>query len=243
MAVLNIHLEGIEKQFFRNQDVQLRLFELLNRDIPAVLSLPPWMEDYWKKTNPGVIDLARVVVKSPGSFLGQQGEFHQCGNAHTIADPWHENYCFYGKGLSHSEQRFFMERGRDRLEKLMGIRPVMYVPPNHQFDQTTLEVAEDMGYRYFADLALLPVKPYYFGSMLVVPEAPIRKGMFSFGNYIHYDEIDRNGANYQKALEIATPLSLLGGRESPDPLWAANRAIKTSYKVVRDVKRLLTGAR
>ncbi len=241
MAFLDIHLESIDRKSFSGGNVLRRLMDLYHHEVPVVLSLPPWMEDYWKKENPAVIEVVKTLVKRPGSFLGQQGNMHKCKYDHTVADPWHENSCFYNAPLSKEEQGRLMWEGKERLEKLIGEKPALYVAPNHQFDETTLDVAENLGYRYFADLKLLPVKPYYHGSMLVVPEAPIKKGMTSFGNYIHYDEIDRHFKNFSNAVIMATPLSMLKGESSPDILWTPNRALKNSYKLARDAKRLLSG--
>jgi len=240
MTILDIHVEGIEPKDFPEGNVNQPLKNILMFKVPVVLSLPSWMEDYWlrEKNNLELIELVKEAVIRPGSALGQQGNLHKCHHPHKLVDPWHENSCIWRSSPSRQQQEELMKRGRERLEKLIGITPIVYCPPNHQFNRDTLEVAERTGYHFFTDRAMISLKPYNLGSMIIVPEADLdRKRLKTSMVYIHYDEIERIGNRYGEAVRDSEPLVINPRRVSKSRI-TLNRALKTGYKIARDLIKL-----
>jgi peptidoglycan/xylan/chitin deacetylase (PgdA/CDA1 family) len=239
MPALDIHLEGIEGKDFANGDALHLLREIKERRVPVAFSLPPWMEEYWKKTNPDVISLVREVVGMPGNVLGQQGNTHKCKYPHTLVDPWHENRCPYRHTPSKQEQRDLMEAGRAKLAALLGVSPQLYVPPNHLFNHDTLEVASEMRYWFFAVKSIVRLPPYRFGNLVVVPEGDLTRGQLGrAATYIHYDEIDSHRANYEEAVRKATSLNDIGARYVGPDMIGLNNSLVLVWKIVRDAIKL-----
>jgi len=214
------------------------LKETLDIHVPLGLSFPPGMIAYWmgSEKGPETIELAREVVKRPGSFLGQQGDTHRCSYPHGLVDKWHENYCPWGPALSAKKQRAFMTEGRDSLGEFMGVEPTVYVPPNHLWDDTTLHVAAEMGYTHLMDKAMIPLPAYRFGGLIVVPERDLRKGQFDGAAvYIHYDELDAHRGFYGHAMANAESLADITPERVSQKLIERNRRMKHRYKLVRDI--------
>jgi len=198
---LDIHFEGMD-------DNGAKLREILDRDIPCALSIAPytfrkgWYDD-------DVLGLAYDAVRREGSVLGQQGNMHKCKHKHRFVDPWHENHCLYGWSLSKDEQRELIEKGRETLKKRLGVNPEMYVPPNHQFNMATLDVAIQMKYKVFAIRGLKTSEPLTYanvhGPIVVLPEVKLSNDGTT--HYVHYDEIENQREQYEKALESVIPFS------------------------------------
>lgn len=206
MAALNIHHEGLNPNSFPNKDQTYYFRQILEKNIPVVIS--PCLNNYkrgdWdSKGGVEALELAREIVKREGSVLGQQGYTHKCKYEHKFVDPWHEFYCLWRKRISRVEQKEWMKRGREELEKLMGKTPELFVPPNHYFDETTLAVAEELGYNYFTNQAVIHLKPYKFGDMIVVPEGNLVRDEIEGRAvvYVHTDQIYSNEDTYRNVLD------------------------------------------
>lgn len=249
MTVADIHLEGIEPKDFDGRDVPKRFREILQKDVPVVLSLPPWMKGYWTREDYRIISLAREIVQRPGSALGQQGNLHRCEYPHKWADPWHENSCLWGKSISWAKQHDLMETGRKILTDLMGIEPRVYAPPNHQHDENTLAVARFMRYDFFADRGMINLSPYQWTEdgekpsnekrLIVVPEGDLRRRQFDRAAvYIHYDQISRFPLEYAMLLERASSIDDVQPEHVSQRAIAANNVLKIGRKVVRDARNL-----
>jgi len=235
MTVLDIHLEGIKPESFRDRKVTHIFEDILANNTPVIVSLPPCLEQTWLSQCPQIIELTKEVVKRKGSALGQQGLNHKCKNFHRFADPWHENSCIWYHSPAAQEQEEFMKKGREQLEKLTGQIPSVYVPPNHYFNQDTLEVAEQMGFKFFMDRALISLQPYSHKNMIVVPEADLtRKTPEVSAHYIHYDEIDSYLTNYVQTLVNAEPVTNIKSSPPQKNKQKLNRFLVTSAKIARD---------
>ncbi len=236
---LDIHVEGLNENNFENGDKIRIIQEILEKNIPVAFSFSPWQEPIWREANPIFFELAKFAVKREGSFLGQQGLNHKCIHNHRFADPWHENYCIWKGKINSLKQFEFMQRGRDILEKLFDKIPEFYAPPNHYCDRTTLEIANVIGYKFCADKAMIELKPYKFGNMLVVPEGNLEKGQI-WGRaaiYIHYDRIDRSRENYNKILYNIISMDELEPDRVSYSKKKLNSIIKYSSKIARDIRR------
>lgn len=250
MVVLNIHLEGIEQERFKDGNVTGIFEEILKRKIPVAISLPPHMKNYWIKKNSKIIDLVKEILSREENILGQQGLNHQCKHKHVFADKWHENFClWHSKGIGAEEQKRFMEEGLGRLTRLVGKKPELYVPPNHQFDYSTLIAANCMGYKFFSDQAVIPIRAHefqqfaVFGKMLIVPEGNLFRSEIEGRNavYIHYDQIDSLREKYGEAvydviIDSATSMRSLKPQEVSERDKRKNRYSKYFRKYARDIK-------
>lgn len=241
MVALNVYIQGIEEKNFRNGDVTAYLRDIVDRKLPVGLSFVPARGDYSSDPldNEDILNLTRKVLNN-GGILGQQGLYSKCPNEHKWRDPWHENWC-WNKTFSAEKQRQFMEKGRKILRDLTGFLPSLYSPPNHYFDETTLKIAEDMGYDYFADKSMTLKKPYQFGRMLVVPHGELHKGRTEGreAGYIHYDQIMANEEAYEAAIIDIRPFSALKASEVSELSRWTNDKLKYGYKAIRDAKRIV----
>lgn len=239
MIVLNIYLQGLDEKNFKDGDITQYLREISEKKIPVCLSFVPAREEY--STNPlfdyKIRTLTRNILDN-GGILGQQGFLSKCPNEHKYRDPWHENWCWKG-AISAEAQREFMEKGRKKLKELTGFFPDLYSPPNHYFDETTLKVAEEMGYRFFADKAMIDIQPYTYGKMLVVPHGELEptRVRATAAIYTHLDRILESEDSYKKVLAEAVPFSDLRSEESSAFAKKTNEFLKYGYKRARDVKR------
>lgn len=244
MCVMDIHLEGIEPQYFENGDALHILQEISHKGTPVVISPPPWMADgEWMRHNASdadkLVKLVGEIVNQPQNALGQQGNTHKCKKGHACTDPWHENKCPYGGSPSKEEQRDLMERGREKLTRLFGVQPQLYVPPNHLFNGDTLEAASEMGYGFFAVKSLIHLQPHKFRNLVIVPERDLTRGQLDgVATYIHYDEITRHWGNYVQAVKRATPLKSINV-EYVNPIRADfNNHLVWGWKIARDLIKL-----
>ena len=245
MPALNIHHEGINPRNFPNGDVSYYFRDILLRDIPVTIS--PSLHNYkagqWNsKEGQKSLELIREIVKRPNSLLGQQGYTHKCKYNHFLVDPWHEFRCLWRKRISRAEQVEWVKRGREELEILIGATPELFSPPNHYFNETTLEVADALGYKFFSDQAITPLKPYPFGNMLVVPEGNLARKETEGRDavYVHTDQIFQDAetiVNYREVINKATSMrDLMPYRVSEDEI-KLNEELKYQRKRMRDITK------
>lgn len=183
---LDIHLEDMD-------DDGEKLELILDRNIPCALSIVP---DFLRqgKYDDRTLSLIEDIVRRKGSLLGQQGNTHLCGvYHHESSDSNHENYCMYGPELNQTEQGELMQEGKETILRYLDISPELYVPPNHLFDETTLQVAEFLGYEYFAERGIVDPRCYARGRMKIMPEFKLGSPGSWYGNvlYTHYDKISQ----------------------------------------------------
>ena len=202
---LNIHLEGMD-------DNGEKLKRILDENIPCAISIAPETlrkNGIYSKQYPYLlkhIDLIAKIVNQPGNILGQQGNIHKCKYKHRIVDSWHENFCLWNKPLEIYEQAEIMQKGRETLVKLLGKKPEMYLPPNHQCDFRTLDVACKEEYPFFAirglkvlDPLLYKISVFHPNNLLVIPEVKLgQQGSFF---YTHYDKIEKNQEDFEKLIK------------------------------------------
>lgn len=235
---LDIHVENIKERDFEGGNKKKIIEEILEKNIPVALSFSPWQEPIWKDQNPELFELFKIAVNRDNSVLGQQGLSHKCKYNHRFVDPWHENRCLYGNRFDYDEQKNFMKEGKGRLEKLYEKEVELYAPPNHQFDDNSLVAAADLRYKFFADKAVIALKSYKFGKMIVVPERDLEDWKFDCDMaYIHYDEIDGVRENYNRALENSASLKDLQPGYAKEYRVKLNEVIKYSYKFLRDGRK------
>ncbi len=229
MVVLNIHFEK-----WNNLEWLQRIAEL---SIPVTFSFAPYtLTQGWYTDE--ILDFVGYILHEKNGRLGQQGLNHKCKHKHKFIDPWHENDCLYHPELSKVEQKQIMLKGKMILEQLFWKNVTVYVPPNHMFGKNTLEAAAEIGYEFFTDNAFVPIQPYIYGDMIVVPES---KPNFAYHDrvYVHYDEMDvfADDLNYfiKKGIE---DMSSVKPRKVDNLVIRTNRQMKYAYKVLRDLKNL-----
>jgi len=203
-VALDIHLEGLKPKNFKEGDVPHIFREILKDGSPVIISpsLYNYKDGQWDE-HPRVLSLTRELVFRDGSFLGQQGYTHFC-TKHKITDSWHEFWCIWKpwRHMGVDEQANLMRKGKKELEELFENEVSVFVPPNHYFDQNTLEAARQVGYGYFMNKAMIPVQPYNHGEMIVVPEGDLQRDHTNGRKavYIHYDEIDKSREQYEAVI-------------------------------------------
>ncbi len=183
VKLINIHFEGIN-------DKGEKLRRLKDEGIVGAISIAPYtVRNGWYSDD--VLGLVKDLLNGEW-VLGQQGNNHKCKYKHKVVDPWHENFCLYNPPLTNREQRMIMKKGKESLMKVFSYSPEMYVPPNHQFDEITLYVAEMMGYKYFAERGLVHSHINNYKNMIVVPETKFsEKAGNDNAKYVYYDKIEK----------------------------------------------------
>ncbi len=236
---LNIHLEGMD-------DNGEKLKRILDENTPCAISIAPETLRkggiYGKQYPylPGFVDLIGEVVNKPGNILGQQGNIHKCKHKHTIVGPYHENSCLYNKSLSIDEQREIMQKGSATLLKLLGKKPEMYVPPNHQFDFETLNAACEEKYPFFAIRGLKVLDPLLYKinashghNLLVVPEVKLgQQGNFF---YTHYDGIEKNKQAFEEVIKNANSFHCIGVDFSMNDKYFRGYKSINVYQLIKDL--------
>lgn len=251
MIALDVHLEAMPEV----EDPDKDLKEILRIGFPITISVSP--HDLGVEGggiicqySPGTLELVKEIVKRPGSVLGQQGYWHKCKHPHRFVDKWHENHCLWewlrwvDERITKQEQGELMERGRDKLHEVFDVVPELYVPPNHLFNADTLEVAEQKGYKFFADRDCIGLGPYKHGGLIILPETKVafvaKEIMLGTKDkpevaYIHYDRIGRFRDAYTfVTAHIDSVESLVLGEVSKSDIWF-NRALKNTRKIARDL--------
>ena len=233
MVILDIHYEG------RRKDQSL---EDLIKYGPIAISIVPYQIDHF----PEDIEKLKDALGIPGNLLGQQGMNHYCRYNHKlfnrdIVDPWHENYCLYGRSIPKSEQKDFMERGKDVLGKRLGVEPLIYTPPNHLYDESTLEAAEELGFKYFTDTNIVGLRPYRNGKLVIVPELKFNPKNLDFDDeeviYIHFKDYPEELRELLKK-ELKSFNNIIP-QKIPVKTIEWNRILEHGYKYIKDIKRAI----
>jgi len=222
---IDIHFEGFDRKD--------ELVRIVQHKIPCAISIAPYSlreggKEYgWYSVE--IIDLIRQALQNK-VILGQQGDIHKCRFNHVFVDPWHENSCLYHEDLMGEEQAELMKRGRETLERVFGKSPEIYIPPNHLYNFMTRLIAEEMGFKFFAERGISQRKPYQRGKIIVIPEVKI--GENGEIVYIHYDEIAGKKQGYEKAMREATSFSEI--KPEKVSMWEEDR----NYEQVLRRKKL-----
>lgn len=175
-----------------------------------------------------------------GCLLGQRGYKGICPYPHDDGtDPWHENLCLYNPPIEFEEQKSLMMKGMEVLKDTFGIKPSVYAPINHLYDENTSKAASLLDYHYLMDLNFLGLKPYAADKITIIPEAKMRKGwMKSIGVYTHVDLVRRKDISHlvEKA-ELVLP-SEIPIKNAPSKYFIKiNGLLKFIQKNVRDLSK------
>jgi hypothetical protein len=184
-----------------------------------------------------IVEILREILQEPQITLGQQGYTHFCGSCFgkkEKKDPWHENACLYQDSFSIEKQMEVIKTGKNILEEKFNVSPVLYVPPNHQFDQNTKMAAKKLGFKYFALQGILNICPYSEGGLVVLPERKFGKNGKIF--YIHYDHVKDKSLNFMNILEKSNALNEIDFTEKPN-MAPLNDYLVVLKKRARDWKK------
>jgi len=178
-----------------------------------------------------LIDILKKLTRDKNVLFGQQGFSHYCTECFKEKEkksPHHENMCLYGfKSLG--EQIELMFEGKRIIEEVLGISPILYVPPNHQYDKNSIIAAQRLGFDFFAVRRLMDIFPYKKGSLIVLPES--RLGETGEIMYAHYDE---TANDFEKYLEVVKQSSSL---YTINPTKQSESDIQENYKKMLLVKK------
>lgn len=200
---LDIHLEYCDDKGEKLRKI-IELGKPFSISVVPVLLLPEhevfkkgiYPFDYYYPKE--IVDILKEFSKNPNVVFGQQGYLHycqECFKRKEKRDPWHENTCLYNRRKIVEEQKKFMEEGKKVIENILRVSPVLYIPPNHQFDKNSKIAAEELGFKFFAIRKILNVQPYKERNLIILPE---REGLEEKGEiiYDHYDKITKDFDEY-----------------------------------------------
>jgi len=178
-----------------------------------------------------IVNTLKKLARNKNVFFGQQGFYHyctECFKEKEKKDSWHENMCLYGM-KSLGEQIEFMFEGKRVIEEVLGVSPILYVPPNHQYDKNSIIAAQKLGFDFFAVRRLIELSPYKKGSLIVLPES--RLGETGEIVYAHYDE---TANDFEKYLEVVKQSNSL---YAITPTKQSELDIQENYKQMLFVKK------
>lgn len=158
----------------------------------------------------GIVELLKECARIPDVSIGQQGFSHYCPNCFSTkdkTDPWHENACLYGNRKSLERQIDFMNKGKKVIENIIGLSPIVYSPPNHQFDDNSIEAAAKLRYGYFTERGIVSISPYRENGITILPQRKIGQTGEIF--YTHYDQIPKNKKAFDKIIKNSVALDEL----------------------------------
>lgn len=243
--ILNIHLERID-------DNGERLIRILDTKKAVVISVVPLLltpnheafrsgihpPDYYYPEK--VVGILKKHPKNANIYFGQQGYLHYCLDClkrKVERDPWHENKCLYGNEKTPEEQKKILQKGKKIIESTLGISPVAYVPPNHQFDDSTKIAAAELGYKYFVVRNLNNINPYKEKNLIILPESKLNEEQEGEIVYAHYDEMKDNFNKYLELIEKSKPLEKIRISEQTSEKIVENEEKIIKRKKERDAKK------
>ncbi len=244
--LLDIHLEWCD-------DKGERLRQLADIGKPFVVSLVPvlmlpehkvfeegvYRPDYFY--NKDIMEFLKKIPKEyPHITFGQQGLTHYCPDCYKTwdknknefkHDPWHENKCFYNKEESVLDQFKLMKEGKTTIENVVGVSPVVYSPPNHQYDENTGFSAVELKYDYLTTKGIINLSPYKEDGLKILPERKLGQSGEVF--YAHYDKMKDNLGKYTNMIKSSKPLSEIKFKEK-SIYSSLNETLILASKLARD---------
>ncbi len=228
MVIVNIHLETFDKNSFE-------IVKKLAEKGPIAISLAPIQIPLIKKCQ---IKYFKKLFKKKNYVLGQQGLTHICNKCvgyrkknKIKIGPHHENYCLWFGKISGKKQEKFMRQGREKLKKVFGREPELYVPPNHLFGGNTFSIVKKMGYKWLTDRACFPMKPYVSQKVIIVPESkPKIKG----SNQIYFHGGEKGNLNNLLRKNFTSFYDIKVSKKNSESI-KKNRKLKILSKIKRDL--------
>lgn len=224
--------------------------EILGRVYPEENYYPEWFRDTLKQNR-----------KNSNLIFVQEGYTHYCercfekflenGGREKDAwpDPFHEHVCLDGHAQSLEEQAKSMEQGRELMDKIlyftseMRRHPEIYCPPNHLWNQNTLDAAAKKAFRYVVTKYLIHLPAYYeynyFRPFIVLPESKSGERKNSPVISTYYDHlVEGKWEEFQNVLNNSDFASTHVS-EKPMFLPALNQTLIKYFKQARDWKKRL----
>lgn len=189
-----------------------------------------------------IVDILKEFSKDKKVVFGQQGLTHYCPDCFKRKkerDPWHENMCLYSARKTVEEQKAFMKEGKRIIEKILGVSPILYVPPNHQFDKNSKIAAAKLGFEFFAIRKVLNVKPYKEGNLIILPEKEelkeVEKGEII---HAHYDQMAKDFDKYLNILKRSNSIYDTAPVKQSTEIIAKNEKQIILKKKKRDIEKI-----
>lgn len=261
-------IAGIHFQYITDEGQMME--KILSANRPFLASISPVLLDKTLKDSKGrdilervypeknyypewFIDVLRENKDNPNVVFGQEGYTHYCERCFekysknggrekdAFPDPFHEHVCLDGNHQDYVEQMDSIVRGKDLIKTITGITPEIYCPPNHLFNENTLELAKMYGFEYFMIRNFVGLPAYLdeeIFSMMILPESPLRKGNNSPVIYTYYDHlVDGKWKDFRKVLDVSD--KFLIPSERPELKIELNSYLLTLCKKARDWKKKL----
>ena len=188
-----------------------------------------------------ITGLLKELSKEKYINWGQQGFAHycpECFKEKEKKDPWHENTCLYGSEKSVKEQIKIIKKGKDTIENALGVSPIIYVAPNHQFDGNTKIAAEELGYKYFVDRGIINIFAYKEKGLIILPERHLGQKGEIF--YTHYDVMQNNFGAYLELIKNSESLGKIELYKKQKIKVNLNNKLLIGRKKLRDFKKIIT---
>jgi len=197
------------------------------------------------------LDFFRENRKNSNIEWAQEGYRHCCGRCYdkfegnggrekdAWPDPFHEHVCLDGHAQSLGKQIRVIKRGKELLEKELGITPKIYCPPNHLYNSDTLKAAQKLGFNFFMARngfdyffkGKVDLPAYREDGLIIIPETK-----FGFGTtpvaLTYYDGL--NWDDLQNILKKSRPLKELPVFEKSRAKIIVNDKLIPIYKSLRD---------
>ena len=250
--ILDIHLEYCDDKGERLEKIA-KLGKPFNISVVPVLLLPEhevfkngvYPNDYFYPKE--ILGLTKELAKESNISFGQQGFSHYCRDCYKTEiktdepgrkfrhDPWHENKCLYGMERSVKTQKTIIDLGKKVIQDILNVLPILYVPPNHQYDVNTKIAAKELGYKYFGDRGIINVHPYRENELIILPERDLGQKGEIF--YTHYDEMKNNFEEYLELIKNSESLENIELFKKSEIKIGLNYKLLLGRKRIRDLKK------
>lgn len=174
---LDFHVEGRPKGF-DDLGYLAKIVEAYPRKITISFFVPRVKEEL-KRKNKSLKELIKLCKK--GRFVLGLNCFwkHKCPNDGKVMHgngSGHE-VCYWPefKAFSFQRQKILIKQNARFLKKVFGRYPKIFSPAAHSYNQDTIRAALNARIRKITDRAMIPMYPYKFGRVVVVPEAALDK--------------------------------------------------------------------
>ncbi len=212
--------------------------------ISSIAVIPNYLDQ-----NEDVIKLLKKAIIY-GHGISLHGDTHKCSlvKEHKImSDIFHEFVCYDYGPISKDYQTTLIRNGKEKLESLFDIELSSFVPPQHDYDEVTLNALVENGFSRIS-IENRHVMPYKKGGLLFVPvsnpdlagfiydEASSNKILeLIIKKYRHKNEIYRGSTDYSKVDYLGLMLHLWSLDELQFGFWSKLLKTLSGYKTIDSI--------
>lgn len=176
----------------------------------------------------------------------QEGYRHCCERCfENEKDPYHEHVCLDDISQSLERQIEIISKGKNLIKENLGIISEGYCPPNHMYNNDTIDAAKINDFRFFTirnafdylgRLVTLPA--YNEENLIVVPESKLSQGQNSPIIATYYDHlVSEDVDRFLDVLDNSNSLLDIDINKKPKAKIRVNEKLIIQAKKLREFKK------